>query len=207
MCYQYEEGPTARQMTAAMVAGGALGIGTGVYLARKPITAGVATTVSLSGLWGTWFGFAAGNMADLTENDLMTATLLTGNAAIGAGAILAPRWNPSRSRARLVSLGGLVGGVAGAGVDLLVQPENEDVAIGIPLAGSIAGLFVASHLTRDYDNAGAQGSSGGEALLNWDDGFRIGVVEPVPVLRRDERGARPRLEPAVSFTLFQARFN
>ena len=46
----------------------------------------------------------------------------------------------SRNRTRLVSIAGVIGGLAGAGLDLIVQPDNEKVAIGIPLAGSIAGL-------------------------------------------------------------------
>ncbi|HEX6694568.1 MAG TPA: hypothetical protein VF035_07735 [Longimicrobiales bacterium] len=216
----FEDDPTTEQLVGAMVAGGVLGIGTGAILARKPISSGVATTVSLAGMWGTWFGGAAGAMANYEGDNLLAAALVGGDAALIAGAVLAPRWNVSRSRARLVSLAGIIGGVAGGGVDLILQPDNEDVALGVPLAGSIAGLLAGAHLTRNYDarNSDRGGANPpGEALLEWDDGMRLGSFTPMPALRRapvddaralrrTDRPERMRLEPALSVNLFQARF-
>jgi hypothetical protein len=216
----FEDEPTTEQLVGAMVAGGVLGIGTGAILARKPISSGVATTVSLAGMWGTWFGGAAGAMANYEGDNLLASALVGGDAAVIAGAVLAPRWNVSRNRARLVSLAGIIGGVAGGGVDLILQPDNEDVAFGVPLAGSVAGLLLGAHLTRDYDARGSdRGGSNppGEALLEWDDGIRLGSFTPMPAMRRGaladtralrmtDRPERQRLQPAVAVNLFHARF-
>jgi hypothetical protein len=58
----------------------------------------------------------------------------------------------SRSRARLVSIGGVLGGLAGAGIDLLVQPDSEKAAVGIPLLGSVVGLAIGIATTGDEDS-------------------------------------------------------
>lgn len=210
-CYDdggcYEEGPSGRNTVGAMVAGSVAGLGVGTLLARKPISSGVATTVSLSGFWGTWFGLSIGSLADLRDDDLLAAMLTGGDAAIGATAFLAPKWNFSRNRARLISLAGIVGGVAGGGINLIVQPE-EDIIAGIPLVTSIIGLGLGAYATRDYDAMTTpRPERGGEALLNKDAaGWHIGSIEPYPTLLRDDRKAERRIEPALGVTLFRATF-
>src|SRR5690606_5243231 len=62
--YCYDTGDDTSTRTLAAVVGGLAGIGTGALLARKPIPAGTAAAVTLSGFWGTWFGWGAGYMAD-----------------------------------------------------------------------------------------------------------------------------------------------
>ena len=79
--------------------------------------------------------------------------MMTGNAGLAAGALAGSRWPLSRSRARLISVGGLIGGVGGLGIVMITQPDNDDVAIGIPLVGSIAGLVAGVALT---EGAGAE---------------------------------------------------
>jgi hypothetical protein len=170
---------------AATIAGGLAGILTGALISRKPISSGLATTVNFGALWGTWFGFAAGAIADLEDDDLLAATLIGGDAGLLSMAILAPRWNLSRNRSRLISISGVIGGLAGAGIDLIAQPDDSDVAIAIPMATSLAGLILGAHLTRNYDaQPGRGGNDAGQALLEFDDGrFRGGLVLPVPVLQ------------------------
>lgn len=205
-CYTDEPSPEAR--IGGTVAGGLAGIATGALLARKPISSGVATAVSFGALWGTWYGFAIATIADLEDEEVLATTLAGGDLGLVGTALLAPRWNPSRNRARLVSLGGLVGGLGGLGLDLLIQPDDEDVAILIPAITSAAGLVLAAAATRDFDAArsggdeGAGGFSG--ALLDVREG-RLDLGVPAVGLRlgRDpRRGATTSLYVPV----LQARF-
>ncbi|MGH7504619.1 MAG: hypothetical protein ACRELX_03170, partial [Longimicrobiales bacterium] len=194
---------------AVTVAAGLAGITTGALIARKPISAGTATTVNFGGLWGSLFGIAGGVLAGLEDDDLLAATLVGGNAGLVTTAILAPRWQMSRNRARLVSIAGVLGGVAGAGILLLTQPDDERIAITIPLAGSIAGLAIGAATTRDYDQGGAAGGDGpeGNALLEWRGGRpRLGTPLPLPGLVRAGDGPRAPWRPAARLMLFRARF-
>jgi hypothetical protein len=185
------------------VLGSVAGIAVGAILARKPIPTGLATTVNFGALWGTWFGVAAGVLAD-QQDGVLEASLIGGNAGLIATAVLAPRWQLSRNRARLISVGGLLGGIAGAGLLLIIQPNDEKVAILFPLAGSIAGLTVGARSTRDHDRGGAT-PGGGEpgALLDFRDGaWSIDAPMPYATMLRERRALRP----ALGVTLFRARF-
>jgi hypothetical protein len=200
-CYFYEETKPEHRVAAA-VAGGLLGVGTGAVLARRPITPGTAAAVSLGSLWGSWFGFAGSFIAGLDDDELLAATLLAGNAAVVTAALAAPRHGLTESRARLVSLGGLIGGLAGVGVLLIAQPDDEKVGVAIPLATSVAGLAAGALTTRNRfpDDAA---SPGGGALLNRGGG-RWALDVPyasVRLLRSDAE-----LRAAVHVPLLNARF-
>jgi len=199
---------SAEEKFTATIAGGLAGILTGAVISRKPISPGVATTVNFGALWGTWFGLATGAIADLDDDDLLAATLIGGDAGLLSMALLAPRWNLSRNRARLISISGVIGGLAGAGIDLIVQPDNSDVAIGIPLTLSIAGLMVGSHLTRNYDaQPGRGGEEDGEALLRIRDGrVRTGFATPLPLLRPVRDRGRPGWRLAAYVPVLSVRF-
>jgi hypothetical protein len=186
------------------VAGSVAGIAVGAILARKPIPTGLATTVNFGALWGTWFGVATGVLLD-RDDVLLEASLIGGDAGLLATAILAPHWQMSRNRARLVSVAGLLGGIAGAGVLLIAQPDDEKVAILFPLAGSIAGLTVGAITTRDHDRGGATPGGGEDAgaLLHLRDGsWSVGPPVPYATLLRGPRALRPGL----GVTLVRARF-
>jgi hypothetical protein len=200
-CYTWEETDTEQRVAAAVV-GGLLGVGTGAVLARRPITPGTAAAVSLGSLWGSWFGFAGSYIAGLEDDELLAATLLAGNAAVVAGAVAAPRWGLTESRARLISLGGLIGGLAGVGVLLIAQPDDEKVAVAIPMATSAAGLAVGAVTTRDRiaDDAGGPG---GGALLNRDRG-RWALDVPHASVRLNRRDSE--LSAAAYVPLLRARF-
>jgi hypothetical protein len=210
-CYTEDAG--SRTVFSSLVVGGLAGIATGSLLSRRPITPGTATTVNFGALWGTWFGVAGSVLADLEGDAFLATTLLGGNAGLLATAFLAPQWDLTRDRARLISIAGVIGGLAGGGLDLLIQPDNEKVAIGIPLATSIAGLAVGTVLTRDrpseedlFRHSAAPGA-GESSLLHYADGrLGLGVPAPVPVLIPVEgpRGAGWR--PGLGMTLFQAVF-
>lgn len=212
----YVDGPDGPDVFKSFVIGGLAGTVTGAVLARKPIPMGVATAASLGAFWGTWFGVAGGVIAGLENDPLLASTLIGGNVGLLATAKLAPGWGVSRNRARLVSIAGVIGGLAGAGVDLLVQPDDEKVAIGIPLAGSIVGLAVGSGLTAGMDARGGGGPGGSgsagpssamASLVSVQDGqLSLGFPTPFPTMVEVEDARGFSFRPALGMTLFRAGF-
>lgn len=206
-CFDYETGDATEERVAAALAGGIAGIVTGSILSRKPISAGLATTVNFGALWGTWFGTAAGIITDPDDADdhVLTLALLGGNAGVLTTAVLGPRWQLSRNRARIISIAGLIGGIAGLGIDLLVQPDDEEVAVGIPLATSITGLVIGAHTSRRFDEGGDGGAGTGGALLDVRNGrWAVEVPAVTPALLRDARTGRRELGARIP--VFSARF-
>lgn len=215
--YCYRRSRDIQDVFRALVLGGLAGTVTGAILARNPISSGTATTVNFGALWGSWFGLAGGVLADLEGDPLLTSTLIGGNAGLVATASLASTWNLSRNRARLISIAGVIGGLAGAGLDLMIQPDDAKVAMGIPLAGSIVGLAAGAALTTGWDRRGPAGPGGGKdadgapglggSLLGFRDGHvHLGIPSPFPTLVpvESERGFSYR--PAVGFTLLKGSF-
>ena len=161
-----------------MIMGSAVGIGGGMLAARQEIRPGTATSATLGSLWGSWFGLATSILADLEDDPTWATVMPTGNAGLVGGALLGSRVPLSRSRARMISVGGLIGGVGGLGLVLIADVDDEDTAIGVTLAGSVAGLVLGGVLTRGHDveedmsddaeAAGAFPPMG--ALVNWSGG-------------------------------------
>lgn len=209
-CFDYETGDDTEEKVAAAVAGGLAGIVTGALISRKPISAGLATTVNFGALWGTWIGVATGVITEgddgTSDDHVLIGSLLGGNAGLVTTAILAPRWQLSRNRARLISLSGLIGGIAGLGIDLLAQPEDDEAVFAIPLVTSLAGLAIGAYTTRGYDAGGGGGDgAAGEALLDVRDGrWSLDLPPVTPALRRDPRTGDRALGARVR--LFSARF-
>ena len=195
---------------AGMIVGGLAGIGVGTLLSRRDISPGAATTANFGALWGTWFGFAGGYLMDLEDDDLLAATLLGGDAGLVGAALMAPAWRMSRSHARLVSIYGVMGGLAGLGVDLIVQPDNDKVVVAVPLVGSVVGL---GHRRRRHTELRRTRRRprgwrrAGSALLQVAHG-RLDLGMPVPVpMRLDLEGARGRSpHAALGVTLLGMRF-
>ena len=194
---------------AAMVVGGIAGIAVGERLSRKPISPGVATTANFGALWGMWFGVALGDIGGLDGDGLLAATLVGGDIGLLVTAFGAPRWNPSRSRARLVSIYGVIGGLGGVGLDLLTQPESDKVALAIPLAGSVLGLIVGVRATRDYDlrtHEAASAPTGGALLFHDGAGWSVGTPMPYPVMLEADGPRGSRRVPGLGLRLFSAQF-
>lgn len=203
---------SSEERFTAMIAGGLTGIVVGGILSKKAISPGVATSVNFGALWGTWFGLAGSILADVDETDnALSIVLLSGNAGLLTTAILAPRWNVSRPRARIVSISGVLGGLIGAGIDLLAQPNDEKVAVAIPLATSIGGLILGARATRNYDRpdllpAGRDGGDFG-AMLRLEDGrWSMGTPMPMPTWLPIERDGRRTIEPAARVDWIRLRF-
>lgn len=193
--YCYQEGPEGHDVVKTMVAGSLLGLGVGTVLSQKNITAGTAATVNFGALWGSWFGAALGILGEQEDDAMFTSVLLGGNAGLLAGAIGNSKWRLSESRARLISIAGVAGGLAGAGLLLVLQPDDADnSAVLVPLAGSIAGLALGARWTRHMDR---------DAMIDVGRG-RLGFELPSvhPTLLDDGR----RRVPAVRLNLIQARF-
>ena len=165
-------------LVRSMVIGSAAGIGGGILAARRDILPGTATSATLGSLWGSWFGLASSVLLDYTDDPVWVVMMATGNAGLVGGALAGSRWPLSRSRARLISVGGLVGGVAGLGAVLIADADDEDTVIGAALAGSVAGLVLGGVLTRGNDAgtdmSGHEPASGSRpamgALVNWSGG-------------------------------------
>lgn len=197
-CTDVEGDPSTRAVMASMLVGGLSGIVVGTVLSQKNITAGTATTVNFGGLWGSWFGGALAAASDASGDNVLASTLIGGNLGIIASAIGQKSWQLSRPRARLISISGLAGALAGAGVLLITQPES-DRAILVPAATSALGLGLGAYWTRNYQETG---SSGAETR-------RWGNLEtPTIAPRIAERVRNGRLErvPVLGLTLLQARF-
>ena len=190
-------------VTSAIV-GGALGIGGGLALARREITPGAATSGMLGSLWGMWFGFSTAWLVDIEDEDgLMAAAMLVGNAGLVAGGLAGSRVPLSRGRARMISLGGLVGAFGGLGMILISQPDSDKAAMATVLGGSIAGLVVGAAGTRgdrgetdpsEEVQAAASLPAPG-SLLNWSEGtWALSTPLPAPALHpTPRRGGRDGL--------------
>lgn len=208
-CYDTDD--NGEELVAAMVIGGLAGITTGGLLARNPIRSGVASGAQGGSTWGTIYGLMITGIVDEDVNDdgLLLATLLAGNGGLVAGAALAHSYDLSRGDIRMINLGALVGGLAGLGLDLLIQPDDTEVALGIPLVTSLVGLGIAASRT-----SGDGASEAGEvpdmdlALLDYRDGtLTVNTPLPQPTLLPMERpNARTEWKPGLTVELFRARF-
>lgn len=207
-CYPTED--NGDEIIASMVVGGLAGIVGGGLLARNPIASGVSSGAQGGSIWGSIYGAMIAGILGADEGDTVLATaLISGNVGLVTGALLADRYDLSRSRIRMMNLGALVGGLGGVGLDLLIQPDDEEVALAIPLATSVLGLGIAAART-----AGASPDPGdaqpdlNRALLDYHDGaLSLQAPLPMPALRAlDRPGARTEWTPALTVELFRARF-
>lgn len=201
-CEDLETDADGPSLVAAALAGGIAGIVTGALLARKPITSGTATAVSHGGLWGTWFGFGLSYVAGSRDDDLLASALVGGNVALIATGIMAPAWRLSENRARLISIAGVIGGIVGGGLVLILQPDDDETGVAIPVATSALGLGLGAHYTRNYDARADDGGSPGALLDRNHARWSLDVPEPRLQLRRDGR----RKDAAVFLPLLEVRF-
>ncbi len=199
----------APRVFRTMVAGGLTGILVGAQVARKPISPGLATAATFGSLWGTWYGLSAGILTDLEDDDLLAATLIGGNVGLLTTALLAPRWQLSRNRARLISIAGVAGVLAGFGLVLLHESDDDKTVIGIPTATSAIGLAIGAASTSDSeaDRRGGGGPDGASALVRID-GNRIALDLPqlLPMMLPVDGPRGSSRRPAMGVTLLHARF-
>ena len=187
----YGDDESTEAAIGAMIVGGAAGIAGGLAMARREITPGAATSAMLGSLWGTWFGYSTAFLMNVEGDGLTASAMLVGNAGLVAGALAGSRMPLSRGRARLISVGGLVGAFGGLGIVLIGQPDGDKTIMATILASSIAGLALGAAGTRD-DRGESDPSENLEAaasltppgaLLNWSDGdWALSTPLPTPAL-------------------------
>lgn len=203
--------PSTETTFAALVLGGAAGIGTGLALTRIDLPPGDVALVQDASAWGTGFG-AALSILIAPNADPSTTAVFGWMAAAGNGALLgaiplARAWRPTVGRVRLITLSGLAGGLIGLGVDLLADVDDEKTAVLIPTIGSVVGLGVGTALTARRDLPPLPLPSEGRALLNFgrDAGLGTPMPEPraLPALERDGTLGR---RAALGFRIAEVRF-
>lgn len=180
-CFEHEMTDEEAPVTAAIV-GGLSGIAVASVLARtREINASTSSAVELGSLWGTWLALWSGVALGSEDDALITLTLLGGNAALLASALGAPKLRWSVARYRLVSAAGLAGALAGLGVALLLEVDDEQILAPIVLAGSAAGLGVGIAATRRENGlSSSEGGRPAQALLNFRQG-RVNLEFPAPL--------------------------
>lgn len=203
----FEDQSTLEGSFGAMTAGLIGGTLFGGYVARQPISGGDATMAIHSTFWGGWVGLALGIIADDGGEEVWTPLLIGGNAGLLAASIAARKVEMSSGRVWIITAAGLAGGVAGIGLDILLQPDDATVAVGVPLLASLAGLALGASATRTYD-AGRIASSGPRAgtLLSLREGrLRWGVPLPQPALVPRDDGRTRRWVPGLRIGLVELR--
>ncbi|HEU5218310.1 MAG TPA: hypothetical protein VFU23_06610 [Gemmatimonadales bacterium] len=195
---------------ALMSVGGVVGIAAGWALASaKDVRPGTATMISHSALWGSWFGVSVGRAAGLHDDNLWASTLIVGNAALLAAIPAARAWQPTSSRVRLISAAGLAGGLAGFGIDLIANPDDDKVVFAIPAMTSAAGLLVGALATKHQSDldTGAGGFAAANAVVQWKDGLRFTLALPEPAaFRIVDRTGQARTVRGARLRLFDATF-
>ena len=136
-----------KRVATALWGGATLGaIGGGIVGAlRQPTPGRVSFTLSTS-LWGglvSSFGAAALTQDDQRRTEqAFTVGLVGYNVGLLGGLIFAPRIAPSIERVRFVDLGGIGGGLAGAGLYTLLASGHQETqaSLGAASLGALVGL-------------------------------------------------------------------
>jgi len=210
-CFTWESDSDEAPFTAGIV-GGLAGLITGGVLAQKlEPTHGAATMIELGSLWGIWYGVAGAVVANVEEGDAaLTWALMGGNVGLLASAFAARALKMGAGRARIISAAGLAGGVAGLGLDLLMNVDDEETAVLIPTLTSAIGLVAGGFMTQKFDSGTSLPNDMPvrSGLVNLQSGqWSLGMpaLEPAKMLLPDRlRGLRHGLGARVS--VFSAEF-
>jgi len=211
-CY-YGPQEDGEVLLRASLLGSVAGLAGGLYLSRKPIPAGTATAVNFGAFWGTWYGTVVNILMSDEDGESdrgITLAALGGNAGLLFTALTAPRMQLSVARARLISITGVAGLLAGFGILLVANPDDiSNEAILVPALTSALGLGLGAYWTRDYDErsrGGGDGGDGGALLERRADSWKLGLPEPGIRALEIRRNGRPAFAPGLSVSLFKARF-
>ncbi len=115
-------------------------------------TEGQASLIGSSFEWGMWYGGVFAAMADVDDDEIVLDILIGSDIALLSACVFAPKSNASTSRIRLINLAGIVGAVAGFGIDILAKVDDDNNIMSLAGAGSFIGLLTGIKLTSDYDN-------------------------------------------------------
>lgn len=197
----------------SMAAGGVGGAVAGAMYGRhRSVPAGMMTAVSHGAYWGTWFGMMAWPLLSLEGDNGFRVGLAAGDVGLLVAALTAPK-DISPGRVWLTTAAGIAGIAVGGGIDLLLQPGDETVAIGIPMATSAIGLVAGIALAKGAERVRSARAPtapipDATALLQVDEaGTRLGLPVPSPTLVPvGERGPRRLYRPALAVPLLRAAF-
>lgn len=139
---------------AASIGGGALGFALSTAIVRgRYITPGDATMINFGGLWGVWLALCGAMIADLEdEDDILVSSMIGGDVGLITMAVLSPRLNTSRARARLINISGIVGTLYGFGTSVLFEINEGSNIWSAMCIGSVLGLAAGTFFTRNYDS-------------------------------------------------------
>ncbi len=148
---------SSAEMASWQIGGLLGGLGLGVGLAQASPPAGDVALANSAGIWSgalTMLGFAAVE-ADLDSDTLILWLLAASDAGAVGGAVASRYLEVSRPRTWLIDAGGLVGMLLGMGAVVLVQGSSFDPGpfFGAAMAGTVAGLGIATYATREWDAA------------------------------------------------------
>ncbi len=131
---------------------GLAGIGAATLLTSKASFSEGHAELTSSGLgWGAWFGAVFAALADHDGDDVLRDMLIGSDLLVLGTAIGARDVRMSKTRVRLINLAGVLGTVFGFGIDLLVEVDDASTAFAVAGLGSVGGLVMGAHLTKDYD--------------------------------------------------------
>lgn len=201
-----EDFPSASGAMGAMTAGLAGGTLFGGFVARRPISGGDGTLGIHGTFWGAAFGLGLALLAD-TDGEAWMPLLIGGNAGLFAAATAARRTEMSSARVWLITAAGLAGLVGGIGIDILIQADDQQTAVAIPMATALVGLGLGLSGTRDFDRGRlAIERRAPPSLLAVEAGrLRLGVPVPQPALLPRDDGRRRGFTPGVRLPIFTWR--
>lgn len=194
----------------SILAGSAVGLGGGIYAARRlDPSAGDVSMVNSFTAYGMAIGLMIGLAIDPPQDRAYALNALVGGGAgAGFGLWLAPRVETTRSRMLLVDLGALLGGIGGVLIGTAVgggedSDDGARVAGGVGAAGIAVGAYLAWRFTRGRDAkpAAQAAAPAPPALLARDAAgkWRVGVPAPQPI-------AIPGRAPAMGVSVISGTF-
>jgi hypothetical protein len=139
-------------VVGAGLAGGLGGIVlASVLTSGQQISEGHGALSSMGLTWGAWYGLMVAGIADLEDNEVLSAALIGSDVLVSAALVGGRNLHMSQARSRWINLGGFGGILAGAGLAVMAQSEDDAATWGLLASTSAAGLALATHWSRDYD--------------------------------------------------------
>ena len=151
----------AKIYVASAMAGVPAGVWATTKLIRgRPINQGRAHLLSLGAVVGASY---ASGILSLADVEAPRAHVLAVMLGLPAGTCFSYRWTGAEEypikRARLISLGALVGSLFGSGVALVAEAEDHKPYVLANIIGSAAGIWYAHGFSRDSEGTSAAGNS------------------------------------------------
>jgi len=205
--------PSAEAVFATMGLGGLGGMALGGAIARRQhLSAGQVAYSAQGYYWGTYYAVTLAAIANI-DNHTASWVLAGGDIGMLAAAAMAPE-GITAGRAWLISAMGIAGMAAGWGVDLIIQPDNTELLLGIPMATSAVGLILGTRSARAMaqrgpDNGGGAGAIALPSALLDASGSRLHLGPPVPtptLVPVGEQGLRRLYRPALTVPLLHVTF-